>query len=987
MKLCFFLPFLAFSNWLLGQIPPKQLPNTLTFQCYTNNQGLSNNYVVEVVEDKHHFIWAMTLDGINRLDGAHIRQYTLEDTSKVVGLPCLRLLVDYKGDVWAINNTNLFKYNPAKDTFELKISSAYDTFTNANKKLLPQFAILNDTTGHCFWIVKEKKLLRYAIERNQIEETSIEALHNPFLALKINPTTLLIVTEKEWVCYDTETKKMSRETHSSVDWTVLNYQTNQWIYTDNSKSGIWKMNFENGKFSRPILLSAFQEEARCLATFSMYGENLLWLGLVGRGLWLKDLSKKNNYEKLCSQLNETNGFYYLTVRHLFQDSQHNIWIATSQGLYRTNPTSFQIHKEIYPFFRERKINRVKQVVQHPINKEAQWIATAQHGVYLYDNRRKKVIKVIKTKGGRVNQMRYDKQNNLWILGEGVITKIGIKGERTTVVLAASKPDMVSLKMVFDADDNLWIATEIGLIKLINKTTQKKLFAPANGDLSHAKVYDLAFLKDSTIALATPNGLHIFDPKTSSVVLKVGEGKNWVSVVQDTKGTVWATSLDKLYKIKNGKMVSSWSHYGNNKKIFLKALYIGQQANCIWGNDNSGLVRFDLQTEKFQLFTDKDDLLDTYFYGFIYENNGYLCLNYEEGINYFDPNQLQREYKSNSTIITDFSLSNKRQDVATEGNTGPFKVKYDQNMIVLKYTLVDFERPDRLFFRVKLEGFDDDWINVGPRREANYTNLSGGKYTFKVQALNGEGSFFGNAAHFTFYVTTPFYRSWWFLILLFFAIALLLYGLYRYRLAQILRFYTLRNRISRDLHDEVGSTLSSIAMLSASARNAMDTDQNRSKMLIESISANTQKTMESMDDIVWTINPREDSLESILLRMSQYAYSVTESKNIKLHIEENAAISKVKIQMQKRRNLYLIFKEAVINAAKHSACTAMNIEFRVVNNSLEMRVIDNGQGFDTTITTYRNGLRNMQQRAKEINGILVIESIQGRGTTLSLTIKK
>jgi hypothetical protein len=445
--------------------------------------------------------------------------------------------------------------------------------------------------------------------------------------------------------------------------------------------------------------------------------------------------------------------------------------------------------------------------------------------------------------------------------------------------------------------------------------------------------------------------------------------------------MWVAYSDEFKKISNHQIVKSWKSYGNNKKLRFKNGLTIDKAGKLWMNTGDGLLYFDPSTENFQLFTENDGLISNYFYGFMYENNGHLYLNYEEGVNYFDPLQARNTPKVYQPILTDFQLFEKRQDIDFNSVRKPFTINYDENIITFRYSVVEFEHPEKITFRYQLEGFDQDWKNGNNRREVSYTNLSGGPYTFKVQALSTDGAVSSQIAEFPIFVTTPYYRSWWFFGLIFAGITAFFYGLYRYRLKQILKLHHLRNSISRDLHDEVGSTLSSITMLSESAQKSLETDEVQSRKFMESISKNAQKVLESMDDIVWAINPKDDTLESIVLRTKEYAYTITETKGIHLTFVIDPNFRKLKIPMKTRRNLYLILKESINNAVKHSGCTVIKIQLRLEKRELHLAVHDNGTGFDPTKSTLRNGLENMRQRAKEIDGKIRIDSQKNTGTTI------
>ncbi len=192
---------------------------------------------------------------------------------------------------------------------------------------------------------------------------------------------------------------------------------------------------------------------------------------------------------------------------------------------------------------------------------------------------------------------------------------------------------------------------------------------------------------------------------------------------------------------------------------------------------------------------------------------------------------------------------------------------------------------------------------------------------------------------------------------------------------------LRNKIAADLHDEIGSTLSSIMLISDMAKN----QGGDSQKMFTKINADSKSVMESVDEIIWSISPMNDSLQGIILRLKEYAQPLAESKNMKFDLKTDDHIEKLNLESEIRRNLYLIVKEAINNLMKYAHATQASIHFFKDKKNLVVHIIDNGQGFDSEEVTSRNGLKNMQTRAIEINGNLTFETHKNVGSKLTLCI--
>jgi signal transduction histidine kinase len=207
---------------------------------------------------------------------------------------------------------------------------------------------------------------------------------------------------------------------------------------------------------------------------------------------------------------------------------------------------------------------------------------------------------------------------------------------------------------------------------------------------------------------------------------------------------------------------------------------------------------------------------------------------------------------------------------------------------------------------------------------------------------------------------------------------------RAKIKQLENAQRLRNTISADLHDEIGSTLSSISMLSEIVTFQQKNNQFNAEIL-QQVSKEARMVIEKMDDIIWTINPENDEGYNLETRLKTFAIPLFESKDINFSFNFSDELETLKIEMEKRRDIYLILKEAINNAVKYSQSNLITIEGKLESAQLKFSVKDNGIGFDTNVSSNRNGLKNMQVRAKKIGGTLEIQSMSGQGTKIILCI--
>ncbi|MCK7558048.1 histidine kinase [Chitinophaga sedimenti] len=219
------------------------------------------------------------------------------------------------------------------------------------------------------------------------------------------------------------------------------------------------------------------------------------------------------------------------------------------------------------------------------------------------------------------------------------------------------------------------------------------------------------------------------------------------------------------------------------------------------------------------------------------------------------------------------------------------------------------------------------------------------------------------------------------------ILLLIAGLtylgYRIRINRLLATEKVRRRIARDLHDDMGSTLTSINIMTTMAKRNVQENTQKTEDFLSKIGESTTRMMESMDDIVWSINPNNDNMPMILARMREFTTSLFEARGINFSFHADEQVMLLKLNLESRHDFFMIFKESVNNIAKHAQATHVDIVITYKKKTLYMQVKDNGKGFQPTVQGEGDGLFNMQRRAQRMKGSLDIASAPDSGTRISL----
>jgi signal transduction histidine kinase/ligand-binding sensor domain-containing protein len=308
----------------------------------------------------------------------------------------------------------------------------------------------------------------------------------------------------------------------------------------------------------------------------------------------------------------------------------------------------------------------------------------------------------------------------------------------------------------------------------------------------------------------------------------------------------------------------------------------------------------------------------------------------------------------------------------------------QNHLQIDFLGVAFGPGEVLRYQYRLEGTGADWSALSQQRTVTYASLAPGRYRFTVRAVNSDGMMSAVPAAVTFTILRPLWQRPWFIGLGLLATALATHALYRYRLGRLLEMARMRSRIATDLHDDIGANLTRIALLSEVATR-QEWSAGTSSGPLASIARIARESVGSMSDIVWAINPARDSLLDLTRRMRQHAEEVFVLNGIDLRFDADEAGAHKKLGADVRRDLLLIFKEAANNAARHSRCSRVEIDFRVQDTNLALTVCDNGVGFDPARESDGLGVMSMQRRAQRLKGSLAVTSASGMGTTVTLTV--
>ena len=307
------------------------------------------------------------------------------------------------------------------------------------------------------------------------------------------------------------------------------------------------------------------------------------------------------------------------------------------------------------------------------------------------------------------------------------------------------------------------------------------------------------------------------------------------------------------------------------------------------------------------------------------------------------------------------------------------------MIDIGISALSLRYAQPLVFEYRLDGVESEWRSVSANEAIRYAGVPVGSHPLLVRVRDVFGRVGPEQRLLIIHVAGPIWQRWWFYAIGASIISLGIWLWSRYRLRQALKFQAVRNRIASDLHDEVGSSLSSITIGSQLASQLSGDENEQVKKLMDRIGETSSESLRSMSDIVWAIDPKNDEGDALVKRMRRIAQELLESKGIDVSFSVSGGVEELKLPMNGRKELVLIYKEAVHNASKYSGAELVQVSLHRRNGMLALSVKDDGKGFDLSLHPDGHGLGSMQRRAKALGGELELKSAPGFGTFVSIEV--
>ncbi len=737
----------------------------------------------------------------------------------------------------------------------------------------------------------------------------------------------------------------------------------------------------------------------------------LWFAYVDGGLL--HVSGAGEWSGLTSQ----DGLPGNTVRDLFQDREDNVWVSFERsGLARVRPRRFYdvgqseglvdtvttsvcedqsgavwigtMGGTVARYDRERCTNftlpllgtHCEKSLVYPDPDGRVWVGAHGNGVFVYENGQFRQVLSYTNIGVRIRALLVDRNRQLWVASQNGL--FCYSNDLRCLATAKGEEDYPT-SLAEDVKGSIWVGMNAG-----------ELLKYEDGSLSTNRPVDAAMRRRFSAVLAEDNGaiwigtlgaglLRFQHGQFKRISMSEGLPSDAISqVIQDSSGRFWFGSGAGVFSA---------------RKIGLDACAAGslKTVSChLYGRDD-GLPTLGCAVE-FQ---------PTSWRG----REGRLWFATADGVTYVQPQDPEGNSDSPPVVIEELRVDGKPR-IPQGSKTGFLAASGDsqsahsprlaiepgRHQLEFRYTGLSFSAPDRTRFKYILEGLDKSWIEPTTERVATYNSVPAGEYRFRVTACNSEGIWAPMEVALMLGIRPHAWETWWFRSAVLSALLLAVGGSVwaverrrtRQRLAVMERQQAIereRARVARDLHDELGAGLTEIGLLGALAKRS-NASQERVRDHLGHITDKAREMVTSLDEIVWSLNPKYDSLVSLSRYFCEYAQQFLQLAPVRCRLEVAEDLPECGLTSEQRHHLLMAFKEVLTNVVKHAKATEVRIGLAVLNDSLTVIVADDGRGLPLTAPVEGSeGFANLSRRMEQMGGSCHVESTAGHGTTVRLSL--
>ena len=965
------------------------------------NEGLPHSSVYSITQDKKGFMWFGTADGLCRYDGSVLKifKYASQYEQDVVNnFVRGKMQEDKAGNIWYCNEAGIYKLDFVKervirvrvfDKKEFNNVAFRSVYLDINNNLW-MFNIIEGVVAYNIATGSLTKYpLPYKIDLSKIilNFTNVDDAGNIWIKFgsKADP----------FIIFNMLSGKYSLRLVKDAPHAVFFEKKKQVLAYDD------KLVYDYGGSIPSVTIPKIIDGKKTpFYSFDGISDNYgrLWMTARGNGLFYYD-EKNNRLHEYHHDNSKIKSLPFDLTTCLFIDRNENLWIGMDGAgvvkldLKQPKFNLFPLSEGDFPVlidyftkcFFEDSTGRI-------------WFGSHTGGLNIFDYTKQTLINYHHVNnrpnslpGNIVGSILKDRDGKMWIGSSGGISMFNESEKSFETIIIQDLPKLYPLrnnfvyKMMQLANGDFLAATLLGIIKVVKEKSGKyKGYYFSNNRVLISGTTDIAEMPDRMVYATLPGlGLYQLIPDGNSYKLTNTflNGIDLRSVRKDEKnaGYLWigsgiglihfntATHAYKVWNEKDG-MANSYV-YGS----------LEDATGNLWISTNKGLSSFNPKENKFENFSFLDGLQSNEFntQAFYKSNTGVFYFGGIRGFNWFKPGYVSKEKIKPVAAITRIEISDSvfQKDSAFLLQQ-TITVPYNKNDFSFQFAALDYTRPEANNIQYTMQGWDAGWVTAD-NRSARYANLPPGNYTLKLKVANADGVW-SDEQKINIIIQSPFWKRSWFVValalLLIAAIVFITYRISQQKAKKKLRLLEKqiavddeRNRISADMHDEIGSGITHIALLSELIQ-TQHKDSAELKKDIHKIGISSRKLVQTMSEIIWALNPQNDTLENLLAYIREQSYQYFEPMNVQFDIYFPDTIPDIKLSNAERRNLYLVTREALNNAMKHSGAECIELKMEMLESTCCFSVTDNGVGINLKINKPgNNGIVNMKKRMTDIGG--------------------
>ena len=946
-------------------------------RSWQTDEGLPVNTVQSIAQTPDGFLWVGTKEGLSRFDGVSFRLFEEMAVSRFKQASVQALLAAREGGLWiGIEGGGLAHWSDGRLSWYSKSDG------------LPGLSVrcLAEARDGSLWIGTDSGLARMksgVIKVFNPKPGVTDAAVNSFCVDALN--ILRVATPNGMWSLDAD--EHFSEENFSVGAIRFGLRT---VYSDRS-TNLW---FGGSGGLRYVKLSEERPVIRTTKLLQQIVSAVIedessqhWVGTV------RGVVRMRGDEVIGWPLNAA--FTGDLVNTIFQDREGSIWLGCRDGLYRLTPARFT-HITAQQGLTANDVMSVCQDASGSI-----WAASFVSGLSKITGSN---IKWIRSTNGlsddAVLSLHPSRDGGMWVgmdYGRG-LNKLNRAGQNILV----AQTDLVAapIRVIHESESGaVWIGTGKGLNVIRDGET--KTYTITNG-LAGDNITAICEDRQKNIWVGTIGGVSRWSGLAfSNFTERQGLPNNFVSLIyEDRDGDIWVgTKGGGLSRLKSGKFTS----YSSKQGLFSDEVFevVSDDADYFWMSCKRGLFRVkrsqfdDLDAGKIPLlnctvFGREDGLPTVQFNGVakpsaFKSRDGRIWFATIRGVVAVEPQMKVNERPPLVSIEEVVADRQKLSRTVTGKTNAELTIPPGGGGLEIHYTALSLQTPEKNKFRYRLEGVDADWVEAERRRVAYYNNVAPGSYRFHVIACNNDGVWNETGATLDLIFAPHYWQTGWFRVVMIAAPFLILAVIYRARMARLKALADLRIRIAQDLHDDVGSRLTRVAMVTELADRETPAG-GAGKPHIQNITRTVRDITRAMDEIVWTINPRNDSLENLANYIFHYAQEYFQDTGVRCRLDLSPDLPDRRVTTEERHHLFMAVKEALNNVLKHARASEVRISLVNFEKRMMIVIVDNGRGVNDGLSDPTgDGLLNMKQRLASIGGKFDIESKSGVGTTVTMRL--